>query len=381
MNKDMNNHNRFLRITGIAAAFIFGILSVLGSGGGGDDEGAGGSTDISLLPTYDFNINRGYIGGEQSDGITVTVSSIPASIRIDPHPVTGTFSCDPATEMCALHTIDIGTVLDLFDASTPPVVGNVSITIPEQVIIGISGEPVIGTIRITQVPGGDFIEIEMASCPSGAGVNISFNGVPVLPVSCFNWDEFEQLFDTSEDPVLLAAVFGFQVIDFLFEQVNFVTEVFGFIDDFAIDLQENGTISEMCDAFSAAGLLKPDEVVADQGMRSLSWTDVNTDGNVGPGDSFLGSLEECWINDPTDSVDQLLNGLADFSGYVENVDQNRGVITALGFTSVSPPNQGGVFFTGFIIDETEESTTAPGTAEITSSIGVEGGFSILFNEP
>lgn len=375
MNKDMNNHNRFLRITGIAAAFIFGILSVLGSGGGGDDDGDGGGISVGLLPLYDFNISRGYDDtGTESNGIIISVSSIAANVRIDPHPVTGTFVCDPATDMCALNTINTGTLIDLFDASSPdPIVGNLSITIPEQVIIGVSGLPVIGTIRITQVPGGDFIELEMTTCASGAGVNISFNGVPVSPISCFSWQQFEQLFDTSEDPVLIAAVFGFQVIDFLFEQVNFVTEVFGFIDDFAVDLEQNGTISETCDAFSSASLVPPTGV-ADQGMRSLSWTDVNTDGNAGPGDSFLGSLEDCWI-----SPDQLLNGLADFTGYVENVDQNRGVITALGFTSVSAPNPGGVFFNEFTISETEVLT--PPNAEITNVIGVGGGFSILFTEP
>jgi hypothetical protein len=376
MNTDIKNHNRFIRFTGITAVIVFGILSVLGSGGGGDDEGGGGSTDIGLLPSYAFNINTtaAYDGANQpSDGITVSVSSIGADLQIVPA-VTGIFSCDPATEICGLHSIDTGSLINLFDASSPdPLVGNLSITIAEEVIIGVSGLPVIGRIHITLVPGTDFIDIEMASCVSGAGVNISYNGDPVSPISCFTWEEFEQLFDTSEEPVLIAAVFGFQVIDFLFEQVDFVTEVFGFIGDYAVDLQENGTISESCDAFSLASLVPPSGV-ADQGIRSLSWSDVNADSSVGPGDSFLGSLEDCWI-----SPDQLLNGLADFTGYVENVDQNRGVITAIGFTSDQAPSTGGVFFNGFSIAETE--VLSPPNAEITNVIGVEGGFSILFTEP
>ena len=378
MNIDIRNHNRFLRFTGIAAAFIFGILSILGSGGG-DDDGGGGDTSVGLLPSYTFNINTAaaYDGAnQQSDGITVSVSSIPATVRIDPA-VTGTFICDPTTELCGLNTIATGSLINIFDASSVPVVGNLSITIAEEVIIGVSGQPVLGRIHITLVPGTDFIDITMATCPSGAGVNVSFNGSPYPDPdnSCFTWDEFEQLFETSEDPVLIAAVFGFQIINFLFEQVNFVTEVFGFIGEFAVDLEQSGTISETCDAFSSAVLVPPTGV-ADQGMRSLSWTDVNTDGNAGPGDSFLGSLEDCWI-----SPDQLLNGLADFTGYVENVDQNRGVITAIGFTSVTPPNPGGAFFTGFTISETEETSPGSGLMEITNVIGVDGGFSILFTEP
>jgi hypothetical protein len=155
--------------------------------------------------------------------------------------------------------------------------------------------------------------------------------------------------------------------------VNFVTEVFGFIGDEAVALQDVGYISETCDAFSSLSLTPPQDV-PDQGMRSLYWYDVNTNGSVGPGDSFEGSLDNCWI-----SPDQLLNNSVEFNGYVENVDENRGVITAIGFTSDSPPNPGGVFFNGFSIAETE--VLSPPNAEITNVIGVEGGFSILFTEP
>jgi hypothetical protein len=374
MNADLHKQNRFIRFTGIVGLIIFGFLSILGSGGGGDDGGDGGIS-VGLLTTYDFNIGRGYdSSGTESDGMTVTVSSIPATVRVDPHSVTGTFNCNPATYICAPSTVNIGTVIDLFDESGAPVVGNLSITIPVQLIMGSSGKPDSGTIRITLVPAGDFIELETTSCTGGAGVNISYNGVPVSPSSCFTWDDFEQLIDTSSDPVLIAAVFGYQVIEFMFEQVHFTTEVLGIIDDYAADLEEYYGIYENCDSFSAAGFIAPSEVASDPGIRDLYWSDVNTDGNLGPGDSFYADLYDCWI-----SPDQLLNGYVEFTGYVENIDQTRGVITAIGFTSVTPPTPGGVFFPYFSISETEETTT--GIMEITNVIGVEGGFSILFNEP
>jgi hypothetical protein len=375
MNTEKNRHTRFLSITGLTTVILFGILSVLGSGGGGDDEGGGGSIDVGLLPTYNFNINTTAAynsAGQPSNGITVSVSTIDANMQVIPA-LTGTFSCDPATELCGLHSIDSGSAINLI-ASSGTLVGNFSITIAEEVIIGVSGEPVIGTIRIKQPPSEDSIDIVMATCPTGAGVNISYNGIPYPDPdnSCFTWEQFEQQFD-SGDPVLIAAVLGFQVIDFLFEQVNFVTEVFGFIGNEAVALQDAGFISEPCDAFSSAGLVPPTDV-PDQGSRTLYWYDVNTNGSVGPGDSFEGSLDNCWI-----SPDQLLNNSVEFNGYVENVDENRGVITAIGFTSDSPPNPGGVFFNGFSIAETE--VLSPPNAEITNVIGVEGGFSILFTEP
>ena len=377
MNTEKNRHARFLSITGLTAVILFGILSVLGSGGGGGDEGGGGGISVGLLPLYDFNISRGYDYSGESNGLTVTVSSIPAAVRVDPHPLTGTFSCDTSTNMCVPSAINTGTVIDLYDASVPPVVGNLSITVPVQLILGGSGNPDSGTIRITLVPSDpvEFIELQITSCTGGAGVNISYNGIPYPDAenSCVTWGVFEQLIDT-EDLVSITAVFGYQVIDFLLEQMHFTTEVLGIIDDYAADLEEYGGIFESCDSFSAAGFNAPSEVSSDPGMRQLYWSDVSMDGNLGPGDSFYADLYDCWI-----SPDQLLNGYVEFTGYVENIDQTRGVITALGFTSVTPPNPGGVFLPFFSYSETEETT--PGTMEITNVIGVEGGFSILFNEP
>jgi hypothetical protein len=381
MKKDLHKHNQFLRFTGLTVVILFGILTTFGSGGGGDNEGGG--TSIGLLGTYNFNLNRGYdSSGVLSDGIFVTISDTPSNItlRVDPHPVVGSFNCDTNTGECNLARLNTGTFLDVYDENATIFVGDLHIQILDQVIYGVSGLPVIGRIQIESVAAPDglgegFIQIEMTSCATGAGVNLYDNGALV---DCYTWDQFEQLLDTSLDPIEQLASFGYQVIHFLFEQVDFVTQIFGYIDDYDVDLEQAGTISEMCDAFSAAGLTAPSGVV-DQGLRSLSWIDSNSNGTLGPGDSFTGSLDECWVNDPTDTVDQLLNGLGDFIGYIENIDQNREVITAIGFTSVSPPTPGGVFFTGFTIGETEE--TSPGNAEITNVVGLEGGFSILFTEP
>lgn len=380
-----------LRSLGLITVLIFGAISILGTNG--SDEGDGnGESSVSLLSLYDLTINRGVDeSGTESSGIDLVAVSGPQNsspritLRVDPHPVLGSFQCDPETDECGLATIDTGTFLDVYDESPSLIVGNLNIQILDQVIIGVSGQPVLGRIQVQSVAAPDgldegFIQVEMATCAGGAGVNIYDNGTLK---GCYTWDVFEQLFDNSTDPVEQLAAFGFQVFEFLFEQVDFVTEILGVIDENAANLQQAGTINEMCDAFSDAGLSAPGNVmgrsVPDQGMRSLTWMDSNSNGSVGPGDSFVGILDECWINDPADDVDELLDGTGSYYGYVESVDTARQVITAIGFTSSAPSNPGGVFYTGFSISETEE--TSPGTAAITNWITMGGGISVMFIEP
>lgn len=385
MRQGTKSWNVFMRFAVLVAIFAAGIITIIGSNGGGGGDGDG-STGSELLSSYDISIDRGVDGsGDETNGITVTFDGGTGSVRVDPNPLLGQYMCDQTTEICELSRINPGTFLYVYDGSTPQIVGDLIIQIPDQVIIGdsggMSGIPIIGTIQVQSVAapaglGEGFIDVEMATCTGGPGVNI-YDDMALL--GCYTWDEFEQLFDdpTASQAEQLAS-FGFQAIGFLFEQTDLVTEVLGLIDDNQADLKQAGTITEMCDAFADAGLAAPAGTV-NQGMRTLSWIDANSNGQVGPGDDFVGTLDECWVNDPTDDIDEILNGVGNFYGYVENVDSNREVITAIGFTAVNPPNPGGVMYSGFSISETEE--TSPGTAEITNVIGLTGGVSVLFTEP
>jgi hypothetical protein len=384
MRQETGSWSVFQRFTVLMAIVAAGIITIVGSNGGGGG-GGDGDTGSELLATYDISIERGVDGsGTATDGITVTFDGGAASVRVDPNPLLGQYMCDQTTEICELSRINPGTFLYVYDESTPQIVGDLVIQITAQVIIGdsggMSGIPIIGTIQVQSVaaPAGldaGFIDVEMATCPGGPGVNIYDN---TTLLGCYTWDTFEDLFDTSAVPAEQLASFGFQAISFLFEQVDNVTEVLHLIDQYEDDLEGGVAITEMCDAFSNAGLAAP-VGTPDQGMRVLSWIDDNPDGQLGPGDDFEGTITECWVNDPSDDIDEILDGTGNFYNYVENVDQFREVITAIGFTAVAPPNPGGVTYSGFTISETEE--TSPGTAEITNVIGLTGGVSVLFTEP
>jgi hypothetical protein len=378
MRQGTKNWNVFTRFAVLVAIFAAGIVTIVGSNGGGGGDGDAGA---ELLGVYDISIDRGVDGsGDQTDGITVTFDGGTASVRVDPNPVLGQYMCDQTTEICELSRIGLdgaNTFLYVFDGSSPQIVGDLVIQIPEQVIISTIGQPIIGRVQIQSVaaPAGldeGFIDVDLDTCPD---VEIVDNSASL---GCYTWDEFEALFDDpTASQVEKLASFGFQALGFLFEQVDLVTEVLGLIDEYETDLKQAGTITEMCDAFADAGLAAPTGTV-NQGMRTLSWIDTNSDGQVGPGDDFVGMLDECWVNDPTDDIDEILDGTGNFYDYVLNEDPDREVITAIGFTAIAPPNPGGVMYSGFTVSETEE--TSPGTAEITNVIGLTGGVSVLFTE-
>jgi hypothetical protein len=380
INKHFISGYKFKMVTSALMA-----LFVSACGGGGDGEDNNVVTDYSLLAEYVFSIDRTVDPFLQpTDGLTVSadIDSTTASLRIDPHPVTGTYQCDPATDECALATIGTGTFLDVFDETGTPVIGDLEIRILEQVIISTSGQPIIGKVQIRSLPAPDglgegFLELEMDTCPGGApGVNIYDNSVLL---GCYAWDAFENLFDTSSVLEEQLASFGFQVLGFLFAQVDLVVQGLGRIDESETALEQTGPVNEMCDAFSTAGLTAPTGI-PDAGTVELSWSDSDSNNEVSPGDGFLLIFDNCWIDDPTDDIDDLLDGQLEFAGYTDVVDNTREVITRIGFEPGVGPTTGGVFYYGsFTASETEE--TMPGMATITDVVGIAGGVSVVFSEP
>ena len=191
------------------------------------------------------------------------------------------------------------------------------------------------------------------------------------PPVFFTWDDFENLFGSAADDWQQRASLSFLLLEFMIEQLDFVVETLGFIGDYEDELQQNGTVTENCDAFP---LGKAPAGIAQQGTHALTWQDTSGNGEVGPGDSFTWTFTDCWDNDPNDDNDNLINGTVDLGSYTEVVDgSNR--VTRVGFDSPE-----GVVFTNLVLSEVEESPPDTFTIDPNNDVTVNNGFTIVFTE-
>ncbi|MBN2720350.1 MAG: hypothetical protein JXR72_04520, partial [Proteobacteria bacterium] len=151
--------------------------------------------------------------------------------------------------------------------------------------------------------------------------------------SSYNWEEFEELLENPKASEWeQKASFAFNILIFIYDQMEHVISAFELIDDNESRLLSVNPITEYCDAFSAADLTAP-EGVDDQGTAEFDWEES---GEVGPGDNFSLFFTDCWQNDPADDMDDLLQGGLDFTGYIENIVPigDDEVLTSIGFEEV-----------------------------------------------
>ena len=128
----------------------------------------------------------------------------------------------------------------------------------------------------------------------------------------------------------------------------------------------------VCDAFSSRGY----SFGIDRGIYTFSWIDDNPDKVVGSGDSFSLNFTDCWFGDLED-ID-IYNGAINLNAYTLVINSEN-VITRLGFEGTTAGKQGGVLFSGFVMDEAYLN----GTDVILSgtTISLSGGFTIVYSQP
>ncbi len=192
----------------------------------------------------------------------------------------------------------------------------------------------------------------------------------------YSWEEFEELFwndDYNYETWERQASCAYYVINFMFYQVRFVK-------DALLLIEENDTVlpaqSVTIDGDTFTGT--PPNGWDETGSLVLSCTS----GDAGPGSDFREVFNDFWMNDEDDSIDTLYDGTVNFVGFLEDSDDARDVITAIGFVPNSEEDPGGVFFDepGLTVYETEE--TSPGVfSDETPSYTITGRYSIMFFEP
>jgi hypothetical protein len=349
---------------------VFAVLTIVATGGGGGGDDSGGSIGgddpgpVSLLPTYNF-----FLTNLQGDNL-LTVQRPGGAIGI-------AFSVSFDIDGLLANTVDIsvnannevtflsyaaraGSRFDLIVASgaVDPLEGTVTVNLTEDLTFDVIGAPptsgafdvvfLFETVSVTVVAGG---------------VQLSLNGGEAVS---YTWDEFGNLFDDdAQETWLRRASLAGGAIEFLYEYFFNVADI---LDELELATLTNPLV-ESCDMFTGS---PPDGVLA-QGEITVTWTGT---GELSPGDDFNWQFNQCWIDEPNDATDDLLDGTVLLENYTETVDFNTNTLFEIGFGGLSG-QPGGVIF-DLTVSETVENN---GVFTIDNSVTIFGGFAMIIQSP
>ena len=186
---------------------------------------------------------------------------------------------------------------------------------------------------------------------------LSYNNSVVSGPDTFTWAEFESLVGSAAPEYQQVAAYAYAARGFVFEQAALEIDALEIITSRDAELAQAPVVLS-CDRFPPAS--------GTAGTITYTWIDASGDGDLNPGDSFAIAFNQCWVNDPGDDIDKLLNGAATLSGYTESIEPSLWI-------------GGDMTFSNLVVTETEE--TSPGTFTTLDSVTVNGGFQVFFWEP
>ena len=328
------------------------ILAGCGGGGGGGFVSDGGNGEATILPTYGYQISATPAGSPLTVSVpgeggirTVTMDfgntlngEVNLSVDINNDATVTDYSLQSLSTLAVDSDVGIP-FLAAFD---------IEVTEDMQFLVG--DPPTTGIIEV--VTATETVTLQALL----AGVELRFGGgVPIF----FTWDELENLIDDElalawQRRVALAA----EILDFVFVQTIGVTEALNFVDD---QLATVNPLVASCDAFTGT----PPPGVLAQGESTFTW--MGSGSTPLGGDNFQWAFTDCWIDDASDTEDQLINGSIDLNNYVEVIDAQFNLI-GTGFDEV--------IFNGLTIAQTEENTPGIFTIDPNNTITVTGGFEL-----
>ncbi|NPV04414.1 MAG: hypothetical protein HPY67_06760 [Syntrophaceae bacterium] len=326
----------------LASVMMFGC----GGGGGGDAGGGGGGTPAPTVPvTINYSIGTSdnpLVATFAPEGVTFTLTSIRFTGTLNRD--TGDLTLDENRSMAFTlpspfieeATLSIGIL-------TPS--GSGGIVSP-----GNQQYPTRGALQINVASGVTGFDRVMGEI-TATGVRISayqLNDLVAGPVD-LTWLQFEALEnDAGAAPYLRVARYSYSAIEFIFEQFSLAYLLVALVFEYDDQLQSSRSIVGNSAVFPGTGRA---------GTLRVDWQDTTGNGDLGPGDRFVGTFSEFWVDDPTDDVDRMYDGVLTLSGYIEN-----------------PNSLGGAFvFSNFRERETQGNMISP------DSTIVNGGFDVIFS--
>lgn len=281
-------------------------------------------------------------GGGGDDGGTIDITDdaappLPAVLKFgigtkDSAPLTFSSSVDTTTVTIAYPLLSFGGTWDrgsgaytlagstgVNSSPVPPLFGNFGNQIVETLAWTGDGSPTAGKLeQITPAGNAFFLPDPVQTTIVGNVLTLSYPNETPLDL---DWDSYLNLWvdDTQIDPWRLAS-FGGATLSLAIERIRMILDLMAFINanDTAISAAgANGLVTNCSPRPGAA-----------TGTRRIAL--ANPDGELNPGDGLIVTYSDCWIDDATDDVDQLLDGSITLSGYIENAT-DAGVFVSTGF--------------------------------------------------
>lgn len=299
--KDGGNFRYFQAVVMIG---LLALLPACGGGGGGDVDVTPPSTNLDyILGPPRGPVPRLTVTGPQSK-FTLT--------PLEPLYMRGTYD----KETLETTITDNAAVPILWaDTATPtgaPLFDNLSITVSQAFRWKGASDPTAGEFLITS-PTNFTGTIRAQVIPGGGGVRAEYDGNndgTIDNTVSVAWGSFHDLWADGTKPLFQrVASFVFYTREAIFPMMELSMEMTNVIEDLRAALQAAGSdnaISVECDAL-------PGEP---PGSYSIVWTDVNGNGQIDCDlsgaqqyDTFAFTINQCWIDDPSDPEDLLLDGI------------------------------------------------------------------------
>ncbi len=293
MNFEFLKQHRFIRFTELAVVVMFGVLSVLGSGGGGDDV-------VVDEPSTDFlYVLSGPRGGTEPLTVSATLGEDTVSVTITPT-LEGTYES-------TTDTYTVNTNCQAFDPVVPcNIVAETSATLGFGTITGTitatwrwvgDNDPTQGQFVVTSTEIADTVTVEVISTPV-AGVSLT-NGNDTDELT---WEQFDTLWEEPANPLWQRiASFAYNVRGLLFEQITLLGEAYLTIEDYRTLLEANSAFQGVCSTPLPVGSNW-------NNLVDVIWDDVGNDGMINSNETITFVMNECWIDDPLENIDTLLSG-------------------------------------------------------------------------
>lgn len=344
---------------------VLGVLTIVATGGGGggddgsfDDDGDAGP--VVILPTYNLLLTN-----LQGDNLLTAAigSSLTVSIDIDGilHNSIDV-SVDANNEVTLLSFIArAGSRFDLLVSSGGqlPLDGTVAVIFTEDIAGDIGGPPTSGAFDVV-IPN-ETVSVTVVA----GGVQVSLNDAAAVS---YSWEEFGNLLDDdTQEAWVRRASLATGAFEFIYEFAFNVTDI---LDELELATLNN-PIVQSCDLFTGT----PPTGILPQGEITITWIGS---GELSDGDDFEWLFNQCWLDEPGNTVDELFDGTVSLENYTETVDFNTNTLFEIGFGGLSG-QPGGVIF-DLTLSETVENdgvfTISPDDV-----LAITGGFAIIVQSP